>query len=133
MPNKEQMGELIDKWSWLLEGLGKAKYKLYKYSRIYENILQNSNKSSLKILLPLTYRVLKSYSDINISRSAKNYIDIFNIEKNDIDHMDLDSYMSLLDAVSEMIIEKLNQENISSIYRIQLGDTGESYKISVAY
>lgn len=133
MPNKEQMAGLIEKWNWLLEDLGNAKYKLYKYSRIYDNITENSNKSSIKLLLPLAYRVFKNRPDVNISRSAKKTLDIFEVEKDDIDHMDLDSYMSFLDAVSEMIIEKMNQEDVNSLYRIELKDKGESYGITITY
>lgn len=133
MPDKEKMAELIKEWEWLLEGLGKAKYKLYKYSRIYEHVSENQTKNSLKILLPLTYRVFKKNPDINISRSGKNSLTILEVEKHDIDVMDLDSYMSLLDAVSDMIVENMSEEGIDSLYKIELEETDESYKITVAY
>lgn len=132
MPDKEKMVKLIDKWDFLLEGLGKAKYKLYKYSRIYENT-SNKNADKMRILLPLEYRIFKKMKDINVSRSCKNSITIFETEAREINHMNLDSVISLLDATSDMIIERMIEENINAINKIELEEKDGQYSLSIFY
>lgn len=134
MPDTEKMNKLIDKWHWLLEGLGKAKYKLYKYSKIYENISKEvEDQNVLKLILPLAYRVFKERRDINVSRSGKNSILILEIEKLGINHMNLDLYMSFLDSTTEMVVERLDEESINSLYKIELKDKDGKYYLSITY
>lgn len=131
MSRKENIENLINKWSWLLEGLSKAQYKKYKYSRIFDNS-SKCKEAHYKIILPIAHRLFKKKESVNVSRSEKNTIDIIDIDKTDIDAMDLESYIGFLDAVSDMIVEKMNNESINSLYRLKIKEENESYKISIS-
>lgn len=122
MPTKEQTKQYLEKWNTLLSGLDKAKYKRYKYCRLYEKTIQNNKKENYKILLSLMYKIFKKYPDITISRSHTNVIDILEFEEKEIfqnGQIRIDIAISFLDALSEMVIEKLQEINCLAYLTIE--------------
>ncbi len=114
MPDKEKMNESLKEWAFLLEGLGKAKYKLYKYSRIYDKILKENSKQDAKILLPIAYRTFRSLNDIKVSRSHKTALDIITYEDRDIEGEN-EIQTLFCESVSQMLIEMIKKGNLESI------------------
>lgn len=134
MPSKEKLQETVEKWDSLLEGLSKAKYKRYKYCRIYENIVKNNSHQDYKLLLSLAYRVFKIAGDVKISRSHNNAVDI--VEFEDADLYDngtimIDSALAFLDAAAQMTAAKL--EETESIAYLKAEKNGEMNVIRLYY
>lgn len=118
MPDKEKMEKSIEEWSFLLEGLGKAKYKLYKYSRIYEKIKRENTKDDYKLLLPIAYRTFSALKDIKVSRSHNNDLGIISYEDKDLPTMEIKTLFC--ESVSKMLVEIIESQKLSSIAYLKM-------------
>ena len=139
MPTKEQTEKLISSWQKLLEGLDdKATYKLYKFARIYENVVKYNDSQYLKLLIPICYKIFKQVEDINVSRSQESLETITSFETPDLydseGRMIVDSVRSFIDAVASMILLEMENKQIKSISHIKVanGESGE-FKINLIY
>lgn len=139
MPTKEQTEKLITSWQRLLEGLDdKAAYKLYKFARIYENVVRFNDKQYLKLLIPICYRIFSQVDDLNVSRGQDNTLAITSFQTHDLydqqEKMIVDATKSFIDAVSSMILLEMENKQIKSISHIKVanGDAGE-FAINLIY
>ena len=132
MPTKEQTERLISSWQKLLEGLDdKASYKLYKFARIYENVIRFNDKQYFKLLIPICYKIFSQVEDLNVSRGQDNALLITSFQTHDLydqqEKMIVDATKSFVDAVSSMILLEMENKQIKSISHIKVanGEAGE--------
>lgn len=105
MTTKEKTDMIIKEWEWLLEGLPKAKYKRYRYARIYDKILKNNNHDTAKLLLPIAYKVFNEIGDVKTTKSNKNFIPISPYETTTL--VGKDAIENYVKAIAMLVVERL--------------------------
>lgn len=121
--------DILEKWDWLLGHL-KSKTKKAKYARVLERIEQNNTKKYLKLLIPITYRVVTTLDEFKMTNSKKNTTYAFEFDEYEYfvdDVLIMDFAEKLVIEATEKILEKykeigvlghleiINSDNISYI------------------
>ena len=131
--NKEKDVYLINKWSFLLDGLNKKHHK--SYAKMFENSSMNSDTNTIKLVLPMLKRILYFNPEIKLSQTSKNILSVGSIDfELVIDGKTImpDGASAFIDYITKVVTEKFESKELQKLNHIRL-TTDRKLHVSILY